>query len=136
MDKTIQITREDKGLKFVEQGETKAKAVTIVVGQTVRWENKCSKDHRVVSDLKVDRKPVFDTGIIKPGEHKDILVDFQMYRKAGGKPANVVKFKYHGADHMDDKGEYMCCPQPGDPSVVLEQATRRRSENPLPIISR
>src|SRR4051794_4126806 len=85
VDKTIQITREDKGLKFVERGETKAKAVTIVVGQTVRWENKCSQAYRVVSDLKVEGKPVFDTGVIKPGEHKDILIDFQMYRKAGGK---------------------------------------------------
>jgi hypothetical protein len=105
VDKTIQITNEDQALKFVEQGEKKAKAVTVVVGQTVRWENKCTQDYRVVSDLKVEGKPLFDTGVIKPGEHKDILMDFQMYRKAGGKPANVVKFKYHGVDHEADTGE-------------------------------
>jgi hypothetical protein len=105
VDKTIQITRKDDGLKFIEQGETKVKVVTVVVGQTVRWENKSNEDYRLVSDLKVEGKPLFDTGVIKPGEHKDILIDFQMYRKAGGKPANVVKFKYHGVDREADKGE-------------------------------
>jgi hypothetical protein len=105
VDKTIQITREDQDLKFVEQGETKAKVVSVVVGQTVRWENKSAQDYRVVSDLKLEGKPLFDTGVIKAGEHKDILFDFQMYRKAGGKPANVVKVKYHGVDHEADRGE-------------------------------
>jgi hypothetical protein len=104
-DKTIEIIGKGIKPKFVERDKEKAEVVTLVVGQTVRWENKDNKGHRLVSDLKVDHKSLFDTGVIKPGEHKDLVINFDMYRSAGGKPANVIKLKYHSVDQESLTGE-------------------------------
>jgi plastocyanin len=105
VDKTIEITRRDGKLVFIEQGEDKAKAVTIVVGQRIRWENKDTQPHTLESTLRVEGKPLFDTGAIKPGEHKDVVFDIDVYRRAGGKPANVVTVKYQSHKKSDEVGE-------------------------------
>jgi hypothetical protein len=104
-DKTVEIIGKGLKPKFVERGKEKAEIVTLVVGQTVRWENKDTKDHRLVSDLKIDEKSLFDTGVIKPGAHKDLVINFDMYKSAGGKPANVIKLKYHSVDQESLTGE-------------------------------
>ena len=58
-----------------------------------------------MSEAQVDGKPLFDTGIIRPGEHRDFLVDIELYTKAGGKPANVIRIKYRCTDHEECMGE-------------------------------
>src|SRR5262245_4502921 len=70
--KTIDIMLNDGKLIFLEQGKDRPGVVTLVVGETVRWHNKDARAHRIVSDLKVEGKPLFETEIIKPGEHKDL----------------------------------------------------------------
>ncbi len=76
-----------------------------MVGQTIRWENKDTDPHHLVSNQTVSDKPLFDTGVIDPGKHKDVLFDIDLYQRAGGKPANVVTVKYHSRARVDDFGE-------------------------------
>ena len=105
MSTTVEIRRSDGKIEFREIGKERPEATTIVVGQTIRWANRDSEAHQLVSDVKVEGKPLFDTGIIEPGGHKDVLIDIDLYTKAGGKPANVVRVRYHSRDHEDLTGE-------------------------------
>ena len=85
-DKTVEITRKEGKLVFIEHGKEIARAIPIVVGQTIRWENKDTQPHALVSILTAAGKPLFDTGVIPPGKYKDVLFDIDMYerrRKAG-----------------------------------------------------
>jgi len=104
-DKTVEITRKDGKLVFIEHGKEKAQAIPVVVGETIRWENKDTQPHTVVSVQTAAGKPLFDTGIIPPGKHKDVHFDIDMYQRAGGKPANVVRVKYHNRAQIDEVGE-------------------------------
>ena len=104
-DKTIEITSKDGKLAFTEKGKEKAEAVTLVVGQTVRWRNKDSRPIRIVSAKKVDDSPIFDTGVIEPGAYKDLLIDIDLYSKAGGKRASSVTVKYHDKGRDSDQAE-------------------------------
>ena len=106
-DKVIEITVKDGKVTFVEQGARKAEPVTVVVGQTVRWENRDTKPHTVVSSMTADGKPVIDTDVIKPGGYKDLLLTIDVYQRAKGKPADVVTISFHLKDNPDDKGELL-----------------------------
>jgi hypothetical protein len=106
-DKIVELTERGGKLVFLEKREEKAKAVTIVVGQTIRWKNLDHRPHRLVSVRKVDGKPIFDTGTIEPNAHKDLKVDIEIYRKAGGRPANYVVVKYHSLNRSDDVAELL-----------------------------
>ena len=57
--------RKNGKLVFLEHGKEKAQPIPIVVGQTVRWENKDTDPH-LVSNQAVSGKPLFDTGVIEP----------------------------------------------------------------------
>jgi len=105
VDKTIELTRRDDKLVFIERGKDKVEPITIVVGQRIRWENKDKEPHQLVSTLTVAGKPLFSTGIIKPGDRMDLLFDIDLYERAGGKPANVVTLKYRSDDQPGEPGE-------------------------------
>ena len=105
VDKTIELTRRDSKLVFIERGKDKVAPVTIVVGQRIRWENKDKEPHMLVSTLTVAGKPLFSTGVIKPGDHKDLLFDIDLYERAGGKPASVVTVKYLSHEQPGEPGE-------------------------------
>jgi len=66
-----------------------------------------------VSTLTVAGRPLFSTGVIKPGDHKDLLFDIDLYERAGGKPANVVTVKYSSNE-------------PGEPGVIRLLSAARR----------
>lgn len=100
-DKTVEFGSE-KG--FVEKGQKATREVSVVVGQTLRWVNTSDAPMRAVSDMKLDGRPLFDTGILKPGEHKDIQFDIGVYRKADGKTASSVTLGYHSERNPDKKG--------------------------------
>ena len=106
-DKTVEITRKEGKLVFIEHGKEIARAIPIVVvvGQTIRWENKDTQPHALVSIQTAAGKPLFDTGVIPPGKCKDVLFDIDLYERAGGKPANVVTVKYHSRSQIEDVGE-------------------------------
>ena len=104
MDKTIDIRRSEDKIEFREHGNDERRT-TIVVGQTIRWQNDDTKAHQLVSAVEVNGRPLFDTGIIRPGEHRDVLVDIELYSRAGGKPANVISIKYYSIDDADSRGE-------------------------------
>jgi hypothetical protein len=104
VDKTIDIIRHDDTIEFRERG-TDERRTTIVVGQTIRWENKDATPHRLVSAVEIDGKPLLDTGIIPPGGHHDVLIDIDLYSKGGGKPANVISITYHDSDDGGSRGE-------------------------------
>jgi plastocyanin len=104
-DKTVAITAKEGKIAFVEKGKEKPASVTALVGSVLRWENHDTLSHSVVSEQEVDGKPLFDLGLIKPGEHKDFMFDIDFYRKAGGKTANVVVLKYHCKEKPADKGQ-------------------------------
>jgi plastocyanin len=103
--KTVEITRKDGRLVFLERGKARPAAVTIVVGQTVRWVNKDTEPHHLVGTRRVQGKPLFETGTIPPGGHKDVVFDIDFYRSAGGKPANVVTVQYQCPAHPGEEGE-------------------------------
>lgn len=100
-DNTVEF---ETGVGFVEKGKKEAKSVSIVVGQTLRWVNKGDTPQSATSDLKVDGKPLFDTGLLQPGEHKDIPFFIDLYRKAEGKTAGAVTLTYHSKGKSDMKG--------------------------------
>ena len=100
VDKTIELSRRAGKLVFIEAGKDEVAPVTIVVGQTVRWENKDREPHEVASTLTVAGKPLFSTGVIRPGDHSDVLFDIESYQRAGGRPANVVTVKYRSSHEL------------------------------------
>jgi hypothetical protein len=104
-DKIIQIERKDENLVFIERGEEKSKLATLVVGQSLRFSNLDTRAHTISATLMVEEKPLFRTGVIEPGEHKDILLDIHLYRRAGGKPASVVTIKYQCDEQPASLGE-------------------------------
>jgi hypothetical protein len=108
-DRTIEILREDGKIVFREKGKPrgkdKPKAVGVVVGETIRWVNRDTEPHTLKSVAKVDDKPLFDTQAIRPGEHKDVLFNIDMYRNVGGRPARYVTLKYRSGDKADQEGE-------------------------------
>jgi len=93
-DVIIDIVAKDGSTVFVEHDKEAGKPVTVVVGQVVRWVNRDSQAHRVLSATKVEGKHLLDTKLIESGEHKDVLLDIDVYKRAGGKPAGVVTIKY------------------------------------------
>jgi hypothetical protein len=105
VDKTIELTRRDGKLEFIERGKDNVAPITIVVGQRIRWENRDKEPHTLVSTLTVSGKPLFSTGVIKPGDHEDLLFDIDLYERAGGKPANVVTVKYRSSEQPGELGE-------------------------------
>lgn len=98
-DKVIEIAAPNGKPSFTEMGKDKPEGVTTVVGQTVRWVNRDSSPHRVVSSLEVDGKPVIDTGVIEPGKYRDVILDNDLYRRAGGKTAGVIVITYCSQGH-------------------------------------
>jgi hypothetical protein len=104
VDKIIDITRRGDRIEFREQGAG-GQRTTVIVGQTIRWQNTDAKPHQLVSDLEADGRPLFDTGPIGAGEHTDLLVDIDIYGKAGGKPANVISVAYHSTSDANSHGE-------------------------------
>jgi hypothetical protein len=104
VDKTIDIRRRDDRVEFCEHG-SEERRTTVVVGQTIRWQNNDARPHRLVSVAEIGGKPLFDTGVIGPGEHSDMLVDIELYSRAGGKPANLVSVDYYSTDDADARGE-------------------------------
>ena len=92
------------GVGYVEKGKKEAKSVSVVVGQTIRWVNKGDTPQSATSDLKIDGKPLFDTGLLEPGEHKDIPFHIDVYRKAEGKTAGAVTLTYHSEGKSGMKG--------------------------------
>lgn len=104
MEKTIEIRRREGHIEFRERGSEEQRT-TVVVGQTIRWQNVDADPHQLVSDLEIDGRPLFDTGLIAPGEHTDLLVDIDLYSKAGGKPASVIIVKYHSTADSTSHGE-------------------------------
>jgi len=105
VDKTIELTRRNGKLAFIEGGKDEVAPVTVVVGQRIRWENKDKERHELVSTLTVMGRPLFSTGVIKPGDHFDLLFDIDLYERAGGKPANLVTVKYRSYEQPDEPGE-------------------------------
>jgi plastocyanin len=105
VDKTIELTRRDGKLEFIERGKDNVAPITIVVGQRIRWENRDSEPHTLVSTLTIAGKPLFSTGVIKPGGHEDLLFDIDLYGRAGGKPANLVTVKYRSNEQPGEPGE-------------------------------
>ena len=104
VEKTIDIVRHGDSIEFRERGSNERRT-TIVVGQTIRWENTDTEPHRLVGGFEIDGRPLLDTGVIRPGEHKDLLIDIDLYRSAGGKPANVISITYHCTDDAESRGE-------------------------------
>jgi plastocyanin len=104
-DKIIEIMVKDGAIVGGEAGKDRAKPVTVVVGQIVRWVNRDTKSHAVTSALKIDDKPLFEPGTIEPGKHKDLLFDIDIYRRAGGKTAGVVTLKFRCDGASKDAGE-------------------------------
>ena len=105
MDKTVEITRKDGKVVFLERGKARPAAVSVVVGQTVRWENTDTEPHNLVGVGKAEGMPLFETGAIPPGGHKDVLIDIDLYKSAGGKPANVITVTYRCPAHPGETGE-------------------------------
>jgi plastocyanin len=105
VDKTIELTQRDGKLVFIEGGKDEVAPVTVVVGQRIRWENKDKEPHTLVSTLTVSDKPLFSTGVIRPGDHTDVLFDIDLYDRAGGRPANVVTVKYRSQEQPGEPGE-------------------------------
>lgn len=103
--KTIELTRRDGKLMFIERGKDFPEPVTVVVGEKIRFENKDSEPHAAVSTEIIEGKPLFNSGIIKPGEYLDLLFDFDLYERAGGRPANVVTLKYHSEQQLGEDSE-------------------------------
>jgi plastocyanin len=105
MAKTIELTRRDGKLLFIERGKDVAEPVTIVVGDKIRFANNDKEPHTVVSTAVVEGRPLFTSGVIKPGEYLDLLFDFDLYARAGGRPANVVTLKYQSEQQSGEGGE-------------------------------
>ena len=104
VNRTIDITRREGRIEFREHGSEEPRT-TIVVGQTITWQNNDAIAHRLVSVVKVNGQPILDTGVIPPGEHRDMLVDINLYSSAGGKPANVISVDYYSSEDVDARGE-------------------------------
>ena len=103
--RTIEITRQAGKVVFTEQGKTEAKAVAVVVGQSVRWVNRDDQPRTIQSVVEVDGKRLFQTEVISPGAHKDILFNNDLYRAAGGRMAEYVSLKYRADDRSEETGE-------------------------------
>ena len=103
--KTIEITRRADKVVFTEKGKPEAKAVAVVVGQSVRWVNCDDQPWTLRSIVEVNGKPLFQTEVIPPGHHKDILFNNTIYRAAGGQTAESVRLKYQADDRGEETGE-------------------------------
>lgn len=104
-DKVIETVVRDGKLTFTEKGKEKPVAITLVVGQTVRWVNCDTKPHQVLSVDEVDGKPLIDTGVIEPGKHRDVILDNDLYRRAKGKTAGMVTIKFRSKAQPTVLGE-------------------------------
>jgi plastocyanin len=102
VEKTIELTIKDGKLMFIERGKDHVEPITIVVGEKIRFENKDKEPHTVVSTMVIEGKPLFSTGVIKPGEYLDLLFDIDLYKRAGGKPANVVTLTYRSDQQLGE----------------------------------
>ncbi|MGY4197823.1 cupredoxin domain-containing protein [Bradyrhizobium sp. USDA 4520] len=102
--KVIELTRKDGTLMFIERGKDHAEPITMVVGERLRFENKDKEPHTVGSTMIFEGRPLFSTGVIKPGEYQDLLFDIDLYEQAGGEPANVVTLKYR-SDQLGEDSE-------------------------------
>ena len=108
-DHTIEILREEGRIVFREKdkprGKGKPRAVGVVVGETIRWVNRDTEPHTLKCVAEIDGQPAFDTKVIRPGAHKDVVFNIKMYSGLGGRPAQYVTIKYRADGHADDEGE-------------------------------
>jgi plastocyanin len=103
--KTIELIRTGDKLLFIERGKKFAEPITAVVGEKIRFENKDYEPHTVVSTETIDGRPLFSSGLIKPGEYQDLLFDFDLYERAGGRPASVATLKYRNEQQTGEDSE-------------------------------
>lgn len=103
---TINIVGAGGRAKYIAEGETEQKQVTVAVGQTVRWSNgPQSAAHTATATMKdADGRVIFDTGTIRRNEQADVLLDRELYERAGGKVGGSVVLEYfcviHGIENM------------------------------------
>lgn len=94
--------------KYIKEGDTEQKDVTVVVGQKVTWKNATGNaPHTATSKLKVEDEALFDTKKLNGGDNKTVDFDEALYKKAGGKDGNAVELIYfcriHGENNMKSK---------------------------------
>src|SRR5262245_61550195 len=102
----------DKKMRYIKEGDTEQKPVTVTVGQAVVWKNLDeSAAHTATSRLKgMDGKPLFDTGKIEGGKSAKVVLDIKIYEAAGGKGGAKVELEYHCTLHPRGKSKLLLVP--------------------------
>lgn len=121
----INITGNGGKAKYIKAGDTAAKDVTVVVGQTVKWVNKGNKTHTATSSLKVGDKAVFDTGDLRANASGSVTFDEQKYKDAGGKDGKAVTLEYYCTVHGKENMKSNLILMPTEPKTAAASAADR-----------
>ena len=97
----INIEGKGENAKYIKEGDKKQQPVVVIVGQTVRWQNKSNVTHTATEGIPDKGKPVFDTGNIKKGKNADILFDQKLFEQLGGKAGGEIKVNYYCIPHSE-----------------------------------
>jgi plastocyanin len=121
----INITPGGDKAQYIQEGETKQKPVTVVVGQNVRWVNKDQVSHTATSTMTVKSKALFETGYLDDGtSSKDILFDQALFQAAGGKPGGSVTLEYFCRVHRLTMRSSIILKAGGDPSTPAKPGAK------------
>jgi plastocyanin len=97
----INITGKGGKSKFIKESDEEQKPVVVLVGQTVRWQNKSDVTHTATEGKPGTDKYLFDTDDIKKGKSAEVRFDQKLFERAGGKPGGEIKLDYRCLPHED-----------------------------------
>ena len=99
-DVTIHITGLGTAAKYIKEGDTEQKDVTVKVGQTVKWANDVMTNKTHTATCKdATGQVIFDTDDLVVGASKDVVMDRTLFVKAGGVAGSKVELNYVCARH-------------------------------------
>jgi FtsP/CotA-like multicopper oxidase with cupredoxin domain/peroxiredoxin/plastocyanin len=91
--------------KYIKEGDSEQRPVTVTVGQTVRWVNKSDAAHSATQGSPGDTVHLFDTGILQPMGRAERQFTEKLFTAAGGEPGGEVTLLYYCRKHPSSMRE-------------------------------
>ena len=99
-DIVINIKGPGQNGKYIKEGDASQLPVTVMVGQTVRFNNLGTTTHNATSDKKdAAGAPLFKTGNLAVGAKADVVFDAALFAAAGGAAGGSVDLPYKCTIH-------------------------------------
>lgn len=130
-DVVVHISGPGGTAKYIKEGESTQNPIAVIVGQTIRIKNDLgvTSSHSVTHTPPTGRPVLFNTGLIPPGNFKDLILTPEIFAGAGGVVGGTVNLDFHCLLHPNMKSSFLL----QSPAVVVPGSEGPGTSGPLRI---